>query len=533
MYFKKTLLILFLTIITTKNFSQPIIKNQKTIGGTGTDDFYAMALTKDGGVLVGGSSDSNSSNEKSENSRGARDYWIVKLDRNRQIMWDKTIGGSGDDVLRSIVETNDGGFLLGGYSGSNVSGEKSQHGRGSGDFWIVKLDSIGNIEWDKTIGGASTDDLYCITKSNDNGYLLGGYSYSNISGEKTQNTRGSADYWVVKINNRGKIEWDKTFGGSANEIVFAVDQTIDSKFILVGESSSDISGEKTQNSRGLGDFWIIKIDEAGNIEWDKTYGGNNSDRAITLSPTSDNAYVIGGYSSSNISGEKTENSRGSADYWLIKINSSGDLLWNKTIGGDKLDQLFSMQETIDKGFILGGYSSSNIAGEKTENSKGKVDYWIVKTDAAGNFVWDKTIGGDKSEGNNGAVAEVSRNTYMFSGSSFSGISGDKTEPSRGNSDFWTMKIKYQSPIISSVVSDVQNIQKQKESFTIYPNPANSILHIKTNSSAFFSLSDQSGKVLIQASINGAGTINTSAFSKGLYYLKNMNSGEVQKVFFIK
>ena len=167
-----------------------------------------MYLTKDGGLIIGGYSGSGMSNQKTENSRGAADYWIVKLDSSSIIRWDKTIGGNSSDLLFVIQQTTDSGYILGGYSSSGKSGEKTESSRGDDDYWIVKLNAQGAIEWDKTIGGNTYDILQSVQQTTDGGYIVGGQSLSNKSGEKTENGRGSYDYWIVSLGCR----WQYSMG---------------------------------------------------------------------------------------------------------------------------------------------------------------------------------------------------------------------------------------------------------------------------------------------------------------------------------
>src|SRR6266508_904651 len=183
---KKLLNLLFAGILYTTAFTQPVIKAQKALGGSDLDFFTSMALTKDGGRIAGGYSLSNISGQKTQNSRGSADYWIVKLDSGGNIQFDKTIGGSSFDNLFALQQTSDGGYILGGTSFSNKSGNKSQNSRGGTDYWIVKLNSKGNIQFDKTIGGDDEDNLSSLQQTTDGGYILGGTSFSRISGEKTE-----------------------------------------------------------------------------------------------------------------------------------------------------------------------------------------------------------------------------------------------------------------------------------------------------------------------------------------------------------
>ncbi len=251
------LLLAALTYVTTA-LTQPRIKDQGTLGGNLDDQFGAMYLTTDGGLIAGGYSKSNKSAQKTQDSKGDYDYWIVKLDSNHKIQWDKTIGGSSTDQLAALQQTADGGYILGGTSSSNISGDKTEntHGYYDNDYWIVKLNAAGNIQWDKTIGGTNYDYLLDLRQTTDGGYILGGTSRSNISGDKTENSRGNDDYWIVKLDGSGNIQWDKTIGGSAYDNLYAIQQTTDGGYIAGGNSTSNISGEKTENSRGIMEFFF-------------------------------------------------------------------------------------------------------------------------------------------------------------------------------------------------------------------------------------------------------------------------------------
>src|SRR6266542_1111579 len=182
----KFLNLTFLICITYANaFTQITITSQKTIGGSGADYFTCMTPTHDGGFIAGGTSFSDISFEKSENGRGNGDYWVVKTAKDGKIQWDKTIGGSDNDNLKSIIQTSDGGYALIGESFSNISFEKTENSRGKSDFWLVKLDKAGNIQWDKTIGGSGTEYIDHIEQTDDGGYILAGSTDSNASGEKS------------------------------------------------------------------------------------------------------------------------------------------------------------------------------------------------------------------------------------------------------------------------------------------------------------------------------------------------------------
>lgn len=217
----------------------------------------------DGGYIIGGESVSNASADKSENKMGKTDYWIVKIDAVGNIEWENTIGGANEDYFRALDQTSDGGFIIGGYSHSNSSCDKTENLIGDYDFWVVKLDSDGNVEWDNTIGGAKDENLTALEQTSDGGYIVGGYSYSEISGDKTENTIGTdyqPDYWIVKLNNDGNVEWDNTIGGDDIDFLQAVQQTPDNGFILCGRSASNESADKSEHRLGFGDYWVVKME---------------------------------------------------------------------------------------------------------------------------------------------------------------------------------------------------------------------------------------------------------------------------------
>src|SRR6478735_7462659 len=536
----KHLLLFMLTCISLTNaLAQPVIGLQRTIGGSGDDIFTCMSLTKDSGLIIGGSSNSNKSGNKSENSKGTYDFWILLLNNKGAIPVQKTIGGNSTDELSAVEQITDGGYILGGYSSSNISGDKTQNSRGSSDYWIVKLDSTLNIQWDKTIGGTYQDQLYSIKQTSDGGYIAGGYSESNISGEKTENARGFYDYWIVKLDANGNIEWDKTIGGDYTDELFDIIQTNDDGYLVGGYSGSPISGEKTQSSRGLDDYWIVKLDNAGNIQWDKTYGGTDYDRLSAMVQSPDGGYLLGGNSASDKSGEKMQNSRGRNDYWIVKTDNLGQVEWSNTYGGRSHDDLSSIEPTSDDGYMLVGNSASDIYGEKTENSRGIYDYWIIKLSRNGTIQWDKTIGGSQTDLGT-KIKEIGRNRYIVAGASYSGIGGDKTENNKGTSttyDYWLVELRYSKPDSIAVAALPNNLQvntgKSNISFTVYPNPAKYILHIQNAGKATVTLTDQQGKTIFTKTINGNGVINVSQLPAGLYYVKNNETGEVQKIMITK
>ena len=240
-----------------------------------------------------------------------------------------------------VRQTTDGGYILGGFSTSKISVDKTENNNGptsTADYWVIKLDAMGDIIWQNTIGGDNEEELRCAVPTSEGGYILGGSSNSNISGDKTQGSKGGYDYWIIKLDSIGNISWQRTFGGSQEDRCRDIHQTGDGGFIIGGYSFSGISGNKTEANISGGiitnDYWIIKINELGGIEWQKTIGGTDNDYENCLALTADGGYIVGGHSISPISGDKTEASIGGYDFWIVKLNATGTIQWQNTIGGN-------------------------------------------------------------------------------------------------------------------------------------------------------------------------------------------------------
>ncbi len=460
----KKIFTFLLLLNTTISFAQDsTIEWQNTIGGDNADGASIVFQTKDGGYILGGASKSNISGDKTENWSGSNDWWIVKIDRYGNIIWQKTIEGAGAGIygFTLMIQTKDGGYLLGSTSSAGIIGDKTQANFGIYDYWIVKLDSNGNVLWDKSFGGSDGDWLQSIEQTSDGGFILGGYSYSDISGNKTENRINMTDYWVIKTDINGNIEWQNTIGGNGEDQLRCIHQTSDNGFILGGLSDSDISGDKTENKIVAFDYWVVKLDSSGNILWQNTIGGNDEDKLTTIKTTPDGGYIVGGMSSSDISGDKTENAFRESnnccrtvDYWVIKLDNVGNIQWQKTLGGDWNDMLFAIDNTIDGGYILGGYSESRKSSVKKENYIGGADYWIIKLDNSGNIQWENTIGGTGHDYLY-SMQQTTDGGFILGGYSESPISGDKLEKAK-NTDYWIVKIRGGNLVTGKCFIDYNN-----------------------------------------------------------------------------
>ena len=446
------LLMVFLTVTSRLSAqSDPQIVWENTIGGVGDESPISTFATADGGFITAGGSTSGISVDKTEAAVGGSDYWIVKFAADGTIQWQNTIGGSTYDQATSIQQTTDGGYIVGGISLSNISGDKTENGMGDIDYWVLKLDNTGTIQWQNTVGGSGADYLEEVKQTPDGGFIIGGYSNSRISGDKSEDTIGSYDYWVVKLNSLGVIQWDQTLGGRGLDIFRDIAIANDGGILVGGYSSSNISADKSENNIGNEDYWIVKLDAAGNRLWDNTIGGIYGDVLSIVRSTSDHGFILGGHSASDISVDKTEPNTGDNDYWIVKIDSTGAIQWQNTIGGTGFDKLGALEPTSDGGYIVGGNSNSGVGGDKSETNYGSLDYWVLKLDALGNIIWQNTLNSDGIEDLT-SIQQTTDGGYVISGSTqLATATGDKSEGVIGGYDFWEVKLKDPSRIVSGNV----------------------------------------------------------------------------------
>jgi hypothetical protein len=450
-------------------FSQdlPEILWDKTIGGNYADGLSRIYPAPDGGWYLFGTSSSSAGFEKSAPpyTLFGRDIWVIKYDSTWVKEWDKVLGGTDEESLNGVIRTDDGGFILAATSYSDISGDKSENSRGTddSDYWVIKIDAQGNKIWDKTYGGADEDAVDGFRRHPAGGYLISGTSYSGQSGEKTHDSYGKQDWWVVRIDDDGNILWDKVYGGDRFDIGPGIFEDEDG-FVLTGYSDSSPSGNKTASQRGSYDAWLVKIDYDGNIIWDRAYGGDDNERGAGIAKAHDGGYILSITSKSGISGDKTSPDFGADDAWFIKVDANWVTQWDKTIGTVHKDYL-GAGRAGDGGYILIG---THVI-EEAQPGGGIIDFgqrWMMHTDSLLVMDWELMFGGDKNETGGPAWRLESDTTKLLVGSgSDSDISGDKTEISRGGQDFWLTMIQMPFGLFTGV-PPVELASK----VSIYPNP---------------------------------------------------------------
>ncbi|MCY7411319.1 MAG: T9SS type A sorting domain-containing protein [Chitinophagales bacterium] len=517
---KKAILILFLfnaLIFSSLNAQvAPSIEWQKSLGGSLGETAQSIIQTSDGGNIIAGYSWSHDGDII--DNKGMSDCWILKFDAAGNLEWQKSFGGTLNDVAYSIQQLSDGGYVVAGYTKSSDGDFTFNHG--STDFCVLRLDAQGNLLWRKSLGGSEEDWGFSIKECFDGGFIFVGYSKSN-DGDLWKNN-GDWDYWVVKLDVAGVIEWQRSFGGDKSDEAYAVVQTNNGDFVIAGgthSANSDVTG-----NHGNSDVWLVKLDAYGTLLWQKCFGGSGDDFAYAIENTIDGGLIVVGESASN-DGNATNNN-GSSDYWILKLDVNGNLLWQKSYGGSDYEMATSVDQTTDGGFIVAGDSYSS-DGDATLNH-GLKDDWILKLDATGNLQWQKSLGGSYLDHAN-AVVQNTDGSYLIAGSSFSNdgdVTGNHPNSLGNTEDYWIVKLS----------ADVSGIETPATNFiSVYPNPAQDYLiinlGIETNATTI-EVDDVNGKEIFipQKFTNFTAQLNTSALAAGFYTIEIINNKSGERVF---
>lgn len=340
--------------------------------GRGKEMAKSLVVTDDGGYVIAGDTGSFDA--------GQNDFWLVKVDSNGNMVWNKTYGGSRYESVRALIKTADDGFVL--------AGSTRSFGAGSEDFWVVKTDSSGNHEWNQTYGEPGDQYATSIIETSDGGYAIGG-----CCDQSFDDPFGDTDFWVVKTNPYGVMEWNKTFSDSSLNSCSDLVETSEGGYLLVGNTGRYLVEAN---------IFAIKTDAEGQLEWKKRYGGRDHAGASSLIKTLDGKYAIAGYCSQN--------------FWLLKIDNSGNIEWDQMYDNSGVEEAYSLIQTFDGGYALAGVISGVVDNESY------IDSWMVKTDENGILEWNQTYGGTGDQYIYSLV-EVSDGTFALAGFSTSTYAG--------------------------------------------------------------------------------------------------------------
>jgi hypothetical protein len=480
----------------------PTIQWEKSFGGSSYDVARSLQQTYDGGYIIAGFSDSN--NGDVTGNHGFRDCWIIKIDNSGVIEWQKSLGGNISEEAYSIIQTADSNYVFAAYSSSNNGDVSGNHG--SADYWIVKLNNSGSIVWQKCLGGTGDDQSRTIEQTYDGGFIVAGNSFSN-DGDVTGN-HGAADIWIVKLNNNGSLQWQKSLGGSGYDFASSIKLTTDSGYVIAGYTTSN-NGDVSGNHSFDYDYWIVKLNNSGNIQWQKCLGGTNEDRAYSASTTNDGGYVVSGYSLSN-NGDVSGNHSNDYDAWVVKLDNSGIIQWQKCLGGTSHDVSYSIIQNTNGQIIQIGITDSN-NGDVSGNHGGD-DLWAVCLSDSGAINWQKCFGG--SSGDIGyCIKQDAYGGYIMAGISWS--SDGDVSINHGIDDYWIVKL---NPLTNKeeMIFDI--------ALKCSPNPTTSAFTITLKSQSSIKnfqlhITDLAGRVVYGQILNQRSEVINRNFSAGIYFVR--------------
>ena len=377
----------------------------RTYGGSSDDVGTYGQQTKDGGYIITGYTSSYGADAPFSwliKVQHRGDLWLIKTDAEGQKEWDRTYGGLGKDLGFFVQQTKDEGYII-------VGGKKSFWIIGSYDLWIIKTDAKGNVLWDRTFGGSGEDLGFSVQQTNDDGYIIAGYT-SFTNGKKA---------WIIKIDSQGNKQLDMATGRADSEAA-SIGLTKDGGYIITGYTPSSGSGKE--------DVWLIKTNSKLHWDWLKTFGGPSRDLGLSVQETEDGGYIIAGLTESFGAGK--------GDVWLIKTDPKGDREWDRTFGGSNFDSGASVQQTRDGGYIVTGYNTTTIDNvgsySRLFNSDNIGRVWLIKTDSEGIELWNETFGGTRNDWGN-SVQETRDGGYI--------ITGVTESYGAGKEDVWLIKVR--------------------------------------------------------------------------------------------
>ncbi|HHT9158215.1 MAG TPA: hypothetical protein ACFYEA_11530 [Candidatus Tripitaka californicus] len=360
-----------------------------TYGGEDWDVAESVQQTREGGYIVAGSTKSFGA--------GKDDVWVLKLRPDGTIDWQKAYGGEKDEVIYSIQQTVDGGYVLAGWTES--------FGAGDSNVWVLKLRADGTVEWQKTYGEAKEEGASCIQQTSDGGYIV-------VGGTRSFGDNGRGQAWVLKLRVDGSVEWQKTYGGASSDWARSIQQTNDGGYVVAGTTAS------FGVFLGLSKFWVLKLRADGTVEGQRAYGGESGESARSIQQTSDGGYIVtGGTNSFGVGG---------SNIWVLKLSPDGMVEWQESYGTGNSSEAYSIQQTSDGGYIVGGWMEE-------ESTLVDLRFWVLKLGVDGIVEWQKTY----KKGSNWlnqlySIQQTRDGGYIVAG---------ETKSSGGASDFWVLKLR--------------------------------------------------------------------------------------------
>lgn len=505
------------------NAQAPNIEWAKCFGGNAQDEGTQVLQTGDGGYLVGGRS--NSTTGGNITIPHSNDIVLLKLDSSGAIEWQQTYGGSWGEWLTDLKSTPDGGYVLAANTGSSDGDITANHG--GMDFWVVKLDALGNIQWEKTYGGSNTDEAESIALTSDGGYIVCGQTLSNNGDVTGFHGPVAHDAWVIKIDAMGNLMWNKSLGGSSNDHGRCIVQLNDGGYLLAGNTNS-LDGQVSQHigmSVCAMDYWIVQLNPVGEILWDRCIAASvgSSDLggsyAEDLIQTSDGGFLLSGYGDANYGYNPEQLMNG---FQIVKLTATGAVTWQKKFGGFENDQPHKAIETSDGNFVIAGFTRSS-NGYITTHHGGALsndDFWIVKINPAGTILWQQCYGGTGSE--------QARDILQTTDGGFIAIGQTRSNDHDvtglfASSDYWVVKLSAESLGMPDHATGLMITYPNPATDFVQFNSPQLPDHV--------TVFDTNGKRVIEITRSGIEKIDISALRGGLYLIeaKSGKNSFLQKI----
>lgn len=437
---------------------------------------------------------------------GDYDVLLTKLNSTGGIQWIKNLGGTLLEEGYTVHQTIDGGYFITGYTRSSDGQVATNHG--ARDIWVVKTNALGTIQWENTYGGTNDDRAYFTTQTSDGNYIMAGYTEST-NGDVTFNN-GGADVWVVKIDTAGALLWQKSLGGTGGDYGSHISETPDGGYIISAYTDSN-DGDVSGYHGGGSDVWTVKINSTGTIQWQKCYGGSSLEYSTAAYSTVDGGYILLAYTLSS-DGDITS-THGNFETWLVKLNAIGTIQWQKCLGGSDSDANYSLLKTLDEKYIIAGYTYSADGDVVGHHGGGEADYWIIKTDTTGTIEWQTCLGGTGDD-QAFSIDQLADSTYVIAGLSAS-TDGDVIGNS-GTYDCWVVRL---GP--AELVTYINSTSATFTEVILYPNPSKGEFYLKNLPlESNIEIFDIAGKTIHKiAAKKSSERIDISENAKGIYFYK--------------
>ncbi len=477
----------------------PAVDWSRNYGGSLEETGNDIVQTTDGGFIFCANTSSN--NGDVSGALGSVDIWVVKLDGDGNIEWQRTLGGTGLDNAGRILQLPSGGYLLLGNTRSNDGDVSGNHG--NTDVWLAWLSAEGAVLDQRCYGGSLLDGALDLTPTPDGGYIIAGNSRSS-NGDLTTNA-GFDDLWVLKVDGTGEIQWQHSYGGTGGETAFGISLTNDGGLVLNGVTDSD-DGDVIGGT-GSADYWVLKLDPDGNLQWQRTFGGSGIDYGYSIIELPDGTILALG--ADGPANDEASNPLGDGDFWTVRLTSTGDLISEHSYGGSSNDNGRGLLNTPEGGRVMTGSTFSS-DGDVVSNNGGS-DGWVLRTDEEGDLYWTLALGGSGNEGFSRELARTADGGYILIGSS-SSSNGD-LPGNQGDFDVWVVKLG----------ADDVGMAEERALPTLarYPNPCTDLLQVvnpcPTGASLPWRITDAQGRTVRTGMLGGSlGHVPVAALANGAY-----------------